>query len=123
MKEGDGPDGVDETLQQVLGLWDADEMPAGARDRQLARYRQEFVPWWRRLSWTPMRIALPVAVSLLLVVAAVFTIRSGSTPAAVGRPVSVPTVASIERPPAPRGSLAGFQPMDEVTATVMTESQ
>jgi hypothetical protein len=121
MKQGDGPDDVDETLQQVLGLWDADEMPAGARERLLARYRQEFVPWWRRLAWTPMRIALPVAVSLLLVGAAVFTIRSGSTPAAAGRPV-VPTVASNERPPAPRGSLAGFQPMDEVTATVTTES-
>src|SRR5262245_49706130 len=99
MRQGDGPDDVDETLQQVLGLWDADEMPAGARERQLARYRQEFVPWWRRVSWAPMRIALPVAVSLLLVAAAVVTLRPGPAPSAAGRPVSVPTVASNERPP------------------------
>ena len=123
MRQGEGPDDRDESLQHVLEHWNADEMPAGARDRLLAAYRQEFVPRWRRLGWAPLRIALPVAVSLLLVTAAaVLTLRSGSTPAAGRRPVRVPTVASIERPPVPRGSLAGFQPMDEVTATVVTES-
>jgi hypothetical protein len=36
--------------------------------------------------------------------------------------VAVPTTVAVTHAPVPRSSLAGFQPMDEVTATVVTES-
>lgn len=123
MRQGEEPADRDDALREMLERWDADEMPSGAHDRLLARYRREYVPWWRRFSATPLRIALPVAVSLLLVAAAaLLTWRSGSSPSAVDAPATAPTTVATKRAPAPRSSLAGFQPMDEVTATVVTES-
>jgi hypothetical protein len=113
----------DEALREVLEHWEADEMPAGARERMLARYRREHVWWWRRWSVAPLRLALPVAVSLLLAAGAALLIRrAGSSPPTTGAPAAAPTTVAATRAPAPRSSLAGFQPMDEVTATVVTET-
>lgn len=121
MRHGEGPVERDEALREVLERWDADDMPAGAHDRMLARYRREYVPWWRRWSAAPLRIALPVAVSLLLIAgAALLRLRSPSEPDRVQGPVAAPSTVAAGAP-APRSSLAGFQPMDEVTATVVTE--
>jgi hypothetical protein len=121
MRHGEGPVERDEALREVLERWEADDMPAGAQDRMLARYRRQYVPWWRRWSAAPLRIALPVAVSLLLVAgAALLRLRSPSQPDRVQDPVAAPSTVAASAP-APRSSLAGFQPMDEVTATVVTE--
>ncbi|HET9314804.1 MAG TPA: hypothetical protein VFQ51_04405 [Vicinamibacteria bacterium] len=121
MRHGDTPVEPDDALRDVLERWEADEMPAGAQERMLARYRRAQVPWWRRLSAAPLRIALPVAVSLLLVVgAAVLTLRSASEREEQQGAVAAPSTVAASAP-APRSSLAGFQPMDEVTATVVTE--
>jgi hypothetical protein len=123
MRHGEDPMDRDEALREVLEQWEADDMPAGARERMLARYRREHVPWWRRWSVAPMRLALPVAVSLLLAAGAALLIRrSGSSAPEAGAPAAAPTTVAATRAPAPRSSLAGFQPMDEVTATVVTES-
>ncbi len=122
MRHGEGPMDPDQALREVLEHWEADEMPAGASERMLARYRREHVRWWRRWSVPPFRLALPVAVSLLLAAGAALLIRgSGSTTPADGASTA-PTTVAATRAPAPRSSLAGFQPMDEVTATVVTES-
>jgi len=122
MRQGGEPADRDEALRELLRRWEADDMPAGSQERLLARYRREYVPWWRR-QWSspPLRIALPVAVSLLLVVAAaVLTWRSPSTRSSAGGAVA-PITTAVAPAPAPRSSLAGFQPLDEVTATVVTE--
>ena len=123
MRHGEPPMDRDEALREVLERWEADEMPAGARERMLARYRRDHVRWWRRWSAAPLRLALPVAVSLLLAAGAALLIgRSGSRTPVVGSPAAAPTTVAATRAPAPRSSLAGFQPMDEVTATVVTET-
>jgi hypothetical protein len=124
MRQGEEPAERNDALRDALERWDAEQMPAGAHERMLARYRREYVPWWRGWFVTPLRIALPVAVSLLLVAAAALVARrSGPAPTPAEGPVAAPTTvaAAAERVPAPRGSLAGFQPLDEVTATVVTE--
>jgi hypothetical protein len=124
MRQGDEPE-RDDALRDILDRWDVGERPAGSQDRLLARYRREFVPWWRRWrgpSWAPLRIALPVAVSLVLAAGAVIlTRRSTSSASPTSGPAAAPTTVAAERVPA-RASLAGFQPLDEVTATVVTES-
>jgi hypothetical protein len=121
MRHGDAPVDPDDALRDVLERWEAEDMPAGAHERMLVRYRRAHVPWWRRLSAAPLRIALPVAVSLLLVAgAAVLTLRSASEREKGQGPVAAPSTVAASAP-APRSSLAGFQPMDEVTATVVTE--
>jgi hypothetical protein len=121
MRHGETPGEQDSALRDVLERWEADDMSAGAQERMLARYRRAYVPWWRRWSAAPLRIALPVAVSLLLVAgAALLTLRSPSPREAAQGPAAAPSTVAASAP-APRSSLAGFQPMDEVTATVVTE--
>jgi hypothetical protein len=121
MRQGETPVERDDALREALERWEADDMPAGAHERMLARYRRAYLPWWRRLSAAPLRIALPVAASLLLMAgAAVLTLRSPSDRGAAPGPAAVPSTVAASAP-APRSSLAGFQPMDEVTATVVTE--
>jgi hypothetical protein len=113
----------DEELCDLLRRWDAPALPDGLDERMLARYRRRHVAWWRRP--VPVRFSLSVAASVLLVASGAIlagrsrpaTSESASAPAS---PV-VTTAAQVEAAPA-RTSLAGFRPMAEVTATVVTVS-
>jgi len=115
--------GRDEDLRDLLRQWDAPALPDGLDERMLARYRRRHVAWWRRP--VPVRFSLPVAASVLLVAAgAILAGRSRpAAPETASAPASppAPVVAQVETAPA-RTSLAGFRPMAEVTATVVTGS-
>ena len=122
-KYRDEPARPDEELCDLLRQWDAPALPDGLDERMLARYRRRHVAWWR-LS-VPVRFSLPVAASVLLVAAGAM-LAGRSRPAASGSastPASpkTPAVVQVEAAPA-RTSLAGFLPMAEVTATVVTVS-
>ena len=113
----------DEDLRDLLRQWDAPALPDGLDERMLARYRRRHLAWWRRP--VPVHFSLPFAASLLLVAAgAILAGRSRPSssegPSAPASPV-VAAAAHAGAAPA-RTSLAGFRPMAEVTATVVTVS-
>lgn len=115
--------GRDEELRDLLQQWDAPALPDGLEERMLARYRRRHVAWWRRP--VPVRFSLSFAASVLLVAAgAILAGRSrppaSESPSAPPSPV-VAAAAHADAAP-PRTSLAGFRPMAEVTATVVTVS-
>ena len=118
----------DEELSRLLERWSAPVVPEGMDERVLAAYRRQTggrEPWWSRLFTASVRVPLPVAVGvlMLLIVTAALALRPARTPPTAG------TRAGGARPAARRGdvpvvsrtSLAGFQPVTEVTATVVTD--
>jgi hypothetical protein len=121
-KHRDEPAGRDEELRDLLREWDAPALPEGLDQRMLARYRRRQGAWWQRS--VPLRFSVPFAASVLLAAAgAILAARSrppaaetGSAPASTAVPA-----AHAEAAPA-RTSLAGFRPVAEVTATVVTVS-
>ena len=126
-KHRDEPAGRDEELCNLLRRWDAPALPDGLDERMLARYRRRHVAWWRRPA--PVRFSLPVAASVLLVAAGAILAgrsrpaasESASAPASPPATALAQVVAQVEAAPA-RTSLAGFRPLPEVTATVVTVS-
>jgi uncharacterized membrane protein YdfJ with MMPL/SSD domain len=117
----------DPELERLLARWSAPVVPEGMDERVLAAYRRQAgaaEPWWSRLFTATVRVPLPVAVGLLmlLVVAAALALRPVSeAPTAGTTPPSVPVQAArnADSPVVTRMSLAGFQPVAEVTATVV----
>jgi len=115
--------GRDEDLRDLLRQWDAPALPDGLDERMLARYRRRHSAWWRRP--VSVHFSLPFAASVLLVAAGAILAGRSRHPASEGSsapaaPVA-PAVAHAVAAPA-RTSLAGFRPMAEVTATVVTVS-
>jgi hypothetical protein len=104
-------------------------VPDGLDDRVLAAYRREVgpaQPWWRRFLTASVRVPLPVAVGLvllLLVTAALARRPAAPAPTAgtAAPPEPVQAVRNTEAPVVTPTSLAGFQPVAEVTATVVTD--
>jgi hypothetical protein len=119
----------DEELQRLLARWSASPVPDGMDGRVLAAYRRETggaAPWWKRLLTASVRVPLPVAVGvlLLLIVTAVLARRPAPAPTAGTAAPSEP-VQAVRHPEVPvvtPTSLAGFQPVAEVTATVVTNA-
>jgi hypothetical protein len=117
--------GRDGELRDLLQQWDAPALPDGLEERMLARYRRRHVAWWRRP--VPVRFSLSFAASVLLVAAGAI-LAGRSRPPASERPSAAPSpvvaAAHADHTDAahPRTSLAGFRPMAEVTATVVTVS-
>lgn len=114
--------GRDEDLRDLLRQWDAPALPDGLDERMLARYRRRHLAWWRRP--VPVHFSLPFAASVLLVAAGAILAGRSRPPASEGPSAPAPVVAAAahaEAAPA-RTSLAGFRPMAEVTATVVTVS-
>jgi uncharacterized membrane protein YdfJ with MMPL/SSD domain len=117
----------DPELERLLARWSAPVVPEGMDERMLAAYRRQAgsaEPWWSRLFTASVRVPLPVAVGLLmlLVVAAALALRPVSeSPTAGTTPPSAPVQAAraADSPVVTRTSLAGFQPVAEVTATVV----
>ena len=118
----------DEELSRLLQRWSAPVVPSGMDDRVLAAWRREVgrEPWWSRLFTASVRVPVPVAVGVLMLLLVTLALAL--------RPVSAPPTAGTAGPAAPvqaarqadvpvvsRTNLAGFQPVSEVTATVVTD--
>jgi hypothetical protein len=118
----------DEELDGLLRRWGAPVLPEGMDERMLAAYRRQVrtaEPWWTRLFTAQVRVPLPVAVGLLmlLVVTAALALRPVPAPPTAGTSASsVPVQAArAVAPVVTRTSLSGFQPVSEVTATVIED--
>jgi hypothetical protein len=118
----------DPELQRLLARWSAPAVPEGLDERVLAAYRREVrtaEPWWSRLFTATVRIPLPVAVGLLMlfVVTAALALRPATAPpptaGTAGPSEPVQAARAGEQPVVTRTNLAGFQPVTEVTATVV----
>jgi hypothetical protein len=118
----------DQELEGLLARWSAPVVPDGMDDRVRAAYRRQvgIEPWWARLFGASVRVPLPVAalVLMLLVVTAALALRPAAPPSTAGTQASPEPVQAAQRvdpPVVTRTNLAGFQPVTEVTATVVTE--
>jgi len=120
----------DEDLHRLLARWSAPLVPDALDERVLAAYRRQTgagAPWWERLFTASVRVPLPVAIGvvMLLLVVAALALRPAPVPSTAGAPGPAGTVQTARRTEPPvvtRTSLAGFQPVTEVTATVVTET-
>jgi hypothetical protein len=120
----------DDELHRLLTRWGAPLVPDGLDERMLAAFRKQTgagAPWWERVFTASVRVPLPVAVGVLvlLLVTAALALRPAPAPSTAGTPGpsgAVQTALRIEPPVVTRTSLAGFQPLTEVTATVVRET-
>ena len=121
-KHRDESAGQDEELRDLLQQWDAPVLPDGLEERMLARYRRRHVAWWRRP--VPVRFSLPFAAVVLVAAGAILAGRSRPPASESASAPASPVVIAAARTEAAtlRTSLAGFRPMAEVTATVVTVS-
>ena len=127
-RDGERETERDEELQRLLARWSAPALPDGIDDRVLAAYRRETgsgQPWWRRLVEARVRVPLPVAVGILLLLIVTAALARRPVPPAptagtAPSPEPVQAVRNAEAPVVTRTNLAGFQPVSEVTATVVT---
>ena len=119
----------DEELHRLLARWSAPVVPDGMDERVLAAYRRQAgtgEPWWSRLFTANVRVPLPVAVGvlMLLLVTAALALRpvvSPPTAGTTGPSEPVQAARHSDVPVVSRTSLAGFQPVGEVTATVVAD--
>jgi len=118
----------DEELQRLLARWSASPVPDGMDGHILAAYRRRTggaEPWWKRLLTASVRVPLPVAVGvlLLLIVTAALARRPAPPAPTAGTTAPSDPVQTVrtEAPVVTPTSLAGFQPVAEVTATVVTD--
>jgi hypothetical protein len=119
----------DDELSRLLERWSAPVVPDGLDERVLAAYRRQHgggEPWWSRLFTGSVRVPLPVAVGvlMLLIVTAALALRPSVPPSTAGTSGPSEPVQTARRGDVPvvsRTSLAGFQPVTEVTATVVTD--
>jgi hypothetical protein len=122
----------DEELARLLARWSAPIVPDGMDERMLAAYRRQAgtaEPWWARLFTASVRLPLPVAVGLLMlfIVTAALALRPATPASQAGTTgPSAPVQAAQHLDPrtaVTRTSLAGFEPVPEVTATVLAETK
>jgi hypothetical protein len=119
----------DEELDGLLRRWSAPVVPEGMDERMLAAYRRQVraaEPWWSRLFTASVRVPMPVAVGLLmlLVITATLALRPAAPPPTAGTSgPSDPVQAARTLDPAvvTRTDLSGFEPVSEVTATVVVQ--
>jgi len=118
----------DEELHGLLRKWEAPVVPDRLDERVMAAYRRQTgagEPLWRRLLTSSIRVPVPVAlaVALFLLVTAALALRPEPTPPTAGAPEGPGTVRAAQRatPVVTGTSLAGFQPVTEVTVSVVQE--
>ena len=118
----------DDELHRLLERWSAPVVPDGMDERVLQAFRRQAgagrEPWWSRLFTASVRVPVPVAlgVLMLLIVTAALALRPvAPPPTATGPSEPVQAARRGDVPVVSRTSLAGFQPVAEVTATVVTE--
>jgi anti-sigma factor RsiW len=122
-------DEKDEPLSDLLRQWEPPVVPARLDDRVLAAFRREItrpVPsLWRRFLAAEVRIPLPLAAGLMLVLllTGLFAMRRPSTAGTATAPAPAPVQAAHVAVPAvvTETSLSGFRPVDDVQITVMGE--
>ena len=116
-------------LSRLLRKWSAPVVPDGIDERMLAAYRRQTrtgESWWSRLFTSSVRVPLPVAVGvlMLLILTAALALRPAApqpTAGTTGPSAPVQAARHGDVPVVSRTSLAGFQPVTEVTATVVTD--
>jgi hypothetical protein len=119
----------DDELSRLLQRWSAPVVPDGIDERMLLAYRRQTgagEPWWKHLFTASVRVPLPVAVGvlMLLIVTAALALRPLApqpTAGTTGPQAPVQAARHGDVPVVSRTSLAGFQPVSEVTATVVTD--
>ena len=118
----------DEELSRLLQRWTAPVVPEGMDEHVLTAYRRQtgHEPWWSRLFTASVRVPVPVAVGvlMLLIVTAALALRppaASPTAGTAGPSEPVQAARHADVPVVSRTSLAGFQPVNEVTATVVTD--
>jgi anti-sigma factor RsiW len=116
----------DPELRDLLRKWEPPVVPEGMDERMLAAYQRQTgtaEPFWRRWFTSSIRVPVPVAlvVALLLIFTAALALKPASPPpTAVAPDTSGPVRAAQRAVPVVTGtSLAGFQPVTEITATVV----
>jgi hypothetical protein len=115
----------DERLSDLLGRWSSPAVPPDLDDRVIAAYRRQTgrPSWWRLFLTTEVRIPLPVAavLALLLIVSAIVAIRPPATGGSAVAPMPAPLQNAQVAPPAvvTETSLAGFRPVEEMRVTVV----
>ena len=117
---------LDPALRRVLRLWEAPEVPSSLDERLTASFRRETgEPWWQRLFRVSVPVPLPVAVAVLLLLLVTATIALRRP--APGAP-DVPQLAeakqsarALDVPVVTHTSLAGFEPVSEMSVTVVPE--
>lgn len=115
-------DRSDPALRSVLREWEAPQVPASLDARVLDSYRRKVSrePFWRRFFTTSVRVPLPLAVAvmaLLVIALALALSRPGVEPGVPAQFVQAPA----DQPIVARTSLAGFEPVEEVNVSVVTE--
>jgi hypothetical protein len=121
----------DRELHRLLARWTAPVVPEDLDDRVLAAFRRQTGGrggLWSRFFTMSVRVPVPVAlgVVLLLLVTAALAMRPSPAPPTAGAPDAAASVQSARRADPPvvtRTSLAGFRPVTEVTATVVTATR
>jgi hypothetical protein len=127
--DGERETGRDEKLRRLLARWSAPPVPEGMDNRVLAAYRRRAgsgQPWWKRFFTASVRVPLPVAVGVLLLLIVTAALARRPAPPAPTAGTAAPSepvqaVRHAEAPVVTGTSLAGFQPVTEVTATVVSE--
>jgi hypothetical protein len=113
----------DPELRSVLREWEAPEVPASLDARVLDSYRRKMnpEPFWRRFFTSSVRVPLPLAVAVMALLVIALTL-------ALTRPVGQPLLPAqyVQAPAADppivaRTSLAGFEPAEELSVSVVTE--
>lgn len=120
--EGSAEDQYDPELRSVLRQWEAPDVPASLDARVLESYRRQTSrePLWRRFFTTSVRVPLPVAVAamaLLMIALALVVSRPVSERSLPAQQVQAPA----DQPIVVRTSLAGFEPVEDVNLSVVTE--
>ena len=122
MKPVDPDPENDRELGRLLQEWAVPAVPDALDDRMKGLFRAHVrPPLWRRLFSTSIRVPLPVAVAVLLLLAAAFWIpRRPAAPVESAESGAATRSARAESEPVvTRTSLAGFEPVREMNVTVV----
>lgn len=116
----------DPELARLLQAWTAPALPDSLDERvkALLGRRAPRRPFWRRFFATSIRVPLPVALAVLLALLATAFWRSrDQAPELESAESAAPTrAARHEARPGAGGALAGFEPVREMSVTVLPES-
>lgn len=122
------PDDDRDALSGLLKRWTAPVVPEGMDANVLAAFRKETRParWWAPFLSTSVRVPVPVALAVVLALLVTTALAFRRPPAAAeipAIPAATQSARTGEPPMVTSTSLAGFRPVDEVTATVVAEAK
>jgi hypothetical protein len=123
----EGTPSRDPELGRLLEEWTVPALPDTLDRRVLDSYRTQVgrAPLWQRFFTTSLRVPLPVAVALLLILALAFWVprRKPEPPMETSEPLAGPRTAQVQVHASAipvSGSLAGFEPVREMNVTVLS---